>query len=98
MARFNITDGPSMWSLILALYDGNCAHRREVAFSIQDPQQEPEELSLPPISCVINGTEREDGSSDNWLFKGYYPGSAKTTPVHGFFSIKNRKGWIEISF
>ena len=35
-----------------------------------------------------------DNEKENWFFEGTYRGNAR--PVHGFFSTKVRKGWMEM--
>ncbi len=96
MARFNITNGPSKWDLMLALFDGDCHHKRMVRFSLKDLKRDPiKDPEIPDLSFVINTLEREDGSGENWNFEGYYPGSSQNGPCQGFFSIRTRTGWIE---
>ena len=86
MARFEIVNGPSKFDLMLALFDGNCDHRRIVDFTLLSPQKEHK-----TFSCIINDLKREDGSGESWLFAGYFG----VNPLHGYFSTKHRKGWIK---
>ena len=85
--RYDITDGPSKMDFMLSLFDGDTQHRRPVVFTLRG-----EGLT----SFIIDGVEREDGSGENWIFKGsYYLGSISRILAHGFFSTRMRKGWIE---
>lgn len=89
--RFEIVDGPSKWDLMLALFDRECCPSRMVTFSIRGPQMD---LGKHPIfseSFEINEVSQEDGSGENWLFKG----SCFSKHAHGFFSTRTRKGWLE---
>lgn len=95
MAHFNITDGPSKFDLMVALFDGDCRHRRMVRFSLEDPEASPKYGDIPDHEFVINGFTREDGSGESWNFTGYYPGSSQGAPCKGTFSTQIRKGWIE---
>ena len=94
--RFNITDGPSKWDLILSIFDGDSSNRRKATFSIEEPEAHEKYPRLPDLDFVINGATREDGSGENWLIQGYYPGANDpTVPMNGFYSTKNRRGWLE---
>lgn len=90
--RDNIVNGPSKFDLMLTLFDGDSSHRRTVAFLLENPETEPWCGSL---NFVINKVEREDGSGENWLFRGYSSDTDKNLPVKGLFSTRTRKGWIE---
>lgn len=96
MARYDITNGPSKWDLILALFDGDYHHRREISFSFQGISERV--VAEFTLQFLINELQREDGSGENWNFRGYgatvpaFPDD----PCYGFFSTKTRKGWIEM--
>ncbi|MCX6720423.1 MAG: hypothetical protein NTW11_01305 [Candidatus Staskawiczbacteria bacterium] len=104
MARFTITNGPSKWEFILAIFDGDSRARRAVTFVLNDPRRELSEdygevvlddANPPYLTFVINGAERVDGSDDNWHFKGFYPHATGHIFARGTFSTKDRKGWVE---
>ncbi len=88
MARYEIEDGPSKWDLILAIFDGDSNHRREVTFSIECP-------GFNERGFTLNGASREDGSGDNWIIHGYCSAETKGGKMSGFYSTKTRKGWLE---
>lgn len=96
--RWDITDGPSKWDLMLALFDGDAQHRRWHVFTVSDPQASPrEKTSNLGMPILVNGLAREDGSGENWLFNGEWDdGTIAQNKVRGFFSTKTRKGWIEL--
>lgn len=90
--RFNIVNGPSKFSLMVALFDATSANQRYVSFTILANS-----LTKMTISVSLNSATREDGSGQNWLFAGYLSiANHDNKSVKGYFSIKNRKGWIEI--
>lgn len=98
MALFNITDGPSRWDFMLAIFDGDYLHRREVSFSIEDPKRKPENQHISSSLFIIDEVGRQGESDEKWLFNGlgYYPGTdSDRRIVHGFFSTHTRKGWVE---
>ncbi len=91
--RFTILNGPSKFDLMLALFDGDSINPRHVSFTVLDNS-----LAKMGISVALNSLAREDGSSQNWLFTGYlWTTDHDNRSVKGYLSIKNRKGWIEIS-
>lgn len=95
MARLNITDGPSKWDLILAIFEGDSLHRREVTFTLEDRgTTDPNIQWFDQRSFMLNGASREDGSGNNWLIHGYFLG-ATTVHAHGFYSTRTRDGWLE---
>lgn len=92
MARYDITNGPSKWDLILALSDGDYHHRREISFSLQGISERV--VAGFTLQFLINELQREDRSGENWNFRGTVP-AFPDDPCHGFFSTKTRKGWIK---
>lgn len=49
------------------------------------------------ITILINSVEREDGSGEEWSFKGYQrmsSGDSRSGEVRGHYSTKSRSGWI----
>ncbi|MDO8559421.1 MAG: hypothetical protein Q7S23_00075 [bacterium] len=90
-----IVDGPSKWDLMLSLFDGDCDHRRPVAFKVR--RANGFEYS---VAVTINEVGREDGSGENWNIHGYLnsdpTGMFKAgVPVRCFFTTKRRTGWLK---
>lgn len=85
MANLIITHGPSKWDLMLGLFDGDSQHRRTIEFSIND--------TGPSVKMKLMSLMREDGSGELWIFTGYAFG--ETSPVKGFYSTRDRTGFIE---
>ena len=86
--RLPITAGPSKWDWTLSLMDGNSDHRRSISFEVGE-----EKISL---QTFINMIAREDNSGGNWLFEGCSMVAGERTEVRGYYSTKNRTGWIEL--
>lgn len=66
--QFQISNAPSKFDLMVSLMDnatGGMLHRRLVDFTVQDG------TSTLTLKVFINGLEREDGSGENWNFKGH---------------------------
>jgi len=93
--RLTITNGPSKWDLMLALFDGDVRHRRTVTFSLEDPAPQCDHPGIPDLDFVINGIQREDVSGELWLLEGYYPGFNRNRPMRGCFNTQTRRGWLE---
>jgi hypothetical protein len=91
MARLEITDGPSKFDLMIALFDGKSHDRRTVKFVFHNP---PADFSTWH-NFVVNMLERKNGQLDDWLFAGYFSDALRPTYMQGFFSTKTRKGWME---
>jgi hypothetical protein len=92
--RRNITNGPSMLDLMLALFDGDSQHRRPLHFTLvfADEHTASESQSEP---IVINSVSREDGSGKNWLIQGWTITVDGPRSVDGFYNTEKRRGWIE---
>lgn len=99
VTQYQITDGPSKWDLMLALFDGDSASRHRVRFSneLVDPR-------YPAVVYVcIDELSREDGSGECWNFKGRaYQGVNEwkhltNCKVGGFFTTRQRGGHISVS-
>lgn len=100
--RLPITAGPSKWDWALSLMDGNSDHRRSISFEVSKTESA---LSLMPamqkqgthtVHVFINMIAREDNSGGSWLFEGCTVVAGDRTEVHGYYSTKNRTGWIEL--
>ncbi len=86
-----ITDGPSKFDLMLALFDR--AHGpRPVVFYVKQPDQ-------PLIMVIIHELGLEDGSGASWLFKGSTTdsvgGRLPSQRVSGYFRTDKRTGYIK---
>lgn len=96
--RSDITQGPSKFELMMALFDRKVVNTRGVEFKLKGENN---------ISAhvIINGVEVEDGSGESWIFKGYVKGMSpalqsgdRSTPstCYGWYRTDTRKGWIEL--
>ncbi len=100
MARFNIVNGPSMWKLMLSLFDGDSRERRWVRFSLEDPKIK---LNVGPsvdLDVLVDGVDREGIDGESWSFEGSgsyvdLNGRIVRLSCKGFFSTQTRKGWVE---
>lgn len=101
---YNIVNGPSKYDFMLALFDSDSRHRRQIMFEL-DRAGIAEVITLlahlarcphhtPPV--FINGVSRESGDGENWNFSGWSEESlVGSWNVRGYYSTKTRKGWIE---
>lgn len=102
--HYGIEGGPSKFDLMVADYDNSNDHPRFITFGIANSVEIRENdkavgyLEPQPCNVMIYGTEREDGSGERRLFKGYTAEGGcfkKGIRVHGYYDIKRRTGWIE---
>ena len=84
-----IVNGPSNMDLMLGLFDNTDKNRRFVRFYIEDSRPG----VRPYIAVSISMLERESGSGDCWNFKGLNKANEN---VGGFYSVKTRKGSLEV--
>jgi hypothetical protein len=86
--KCEITDGPSAGELLLKWgikqEDGK---RFSFSFRFIGDKGEVE------IPIVINSLEWEDGSGENWNFRGYSPEYSYIS-ISGFFNTKRRHGYM----
>ncbi len=93
MHQLEITDGPSKFDLMLALFDGNCEHRREVVFNLRAGKST-STLAVIDSVVVIDSVTREDGSGESWNFEGRVVDFVGNPKIIGYFSTRTRKGWV----
>jgi len=92
----SIINGPSKFDLTISNFHGDNYNRVVVKFQLAKG-------SGAWLDVVIDGNDREDGSGENWLFRGFVvvgkekDGLIKLGPrFNAFYSLKNRSGWIRI--
>lgn len=104
--RVNIVDGPSKYDLSVALFHGGSSERHKVVFRLKRTDEPVPWVGLasgkpavPAAVCTINAAEREDGSGENWNFRGYLQGhpSRISSRVSGYYNTQHRTGWIEFT-
>lgn len=92
--RYEVVAGPSLMDLSIALFDRENPRRR-VMMSVKIPELE----TVDVVPIIVNALEREDGSGDNWNFRGYMPprrNGDRSTKIKGFFCVKTRKGYLDV--
>lgn len=90
--RFNITDGPSKWDLMLALFDGDGPHRRPCKFSFRESENRQEITSLLQIEDV----RRDGGDGELWIMTGFtVDPDVPNQSFYANFSTRDRKGWVQ---
>lgn len=52
-------------------------------------------MEFPTPTIHISEVGKEDGSGERWLFKGSCRTNTGHAKVNGYFSTKDRTGWIE---
>lgn len=80
--RKTITQGPSKFDLMVALFDQG----RTVEFSFDYVKTE----------VLINSVEKEDGSCDKFLISGYISTEHYCWQWHGYYDLQRRGGWIDL--
>lgn len=99
--RHTITGGPSKFDLMTSQYLGDWKHRQSVVFTLVNSHTISNEDRYFVIGSseeryfVINGAEREDGTGESWLIKGWSADTAQGIKFIGCYSTQTRKGWIE---
>ncbi|MFA5010101.1 MAG: hypothetical protein WC553_02640 [Patescibacteria group bacterium] len=87
-ARTQLKRGPSVGDMMLALFAPCGQYARPVNFYGDDGQH---------FIVEILGMAKEDGSGNNWLFKGMAgPADQTREDCHGYFNTQHRTGWIEL--
>lgn len=95
--QFEISNGPGKWDLMVSLADNTFENPRYALFAVDvpadatNPRNAP--LCMTEVLVCLNALEREDGSGNNWLFKGFNPKSGQK--IEGYFNLQTRKGWIK---
>ncbi len=90
--RFSITNGPSKFDLMVALFDKN----RGVEFTVKF------DGFTNRFDFTITGVRIEDGSRESWLIEGLYTEIEKPRGrevnwkgFRGYYDTRRRTGWIE---
>lgn len=89
--QWKITNAPSKWELMLALFDSSNSRPRTVDFLVEceDGHSVYERVS-------INRVSKEDGSGESWCFEGIAIMDGKhSCGVKGWFRTSDRHGWIQ---
>lgn len=94
-AQFQITEGPSKFDLMIALFKKDEA----VRFSVT-PDPLTGTKSPVILTVQINGITVEDGSHESWLMQGMWKLSwdlnlLNWTNFHGYYDSRTRKGWLK---
>ena len=97
MARFKITDGPSKFDLMVALFHKAISNPTTVQFTFHEEVIFSGSPTPFTWNIIIDSVGREDGSGESWLFTGSYRDvvAGMTRNLRGFFSTRNRRGWAE---
>jgi len=92
--RFEITDGPGKWDLMLGLFDGTCTNPRRVAFTLWSNLLEKGFY----LRLLLSGVSREDGSGESWIVTGYVNDNSGISgrAIKGYYSTRTRKGHLDI--
>jgi len=93
--RFIISEGPSKFDLMTALFKGDV-----VRFTIKSRESK---TFTTELLCKINSISCEDGSRESWIISGYVPGpkdgflqnKLAWKEFGGYFETRKRCGWIE---
>ena len=90
--RHQIVNGPSWGDMMFSQWHGNSKGRHSVQFRVDWGERIPTVSGNTDLfAVIINGADREDGSGESWIFRGY----AGRDKVSGYYSTRTRKGWIE---
>ena len=94
--EFIINGGPSKLDLMLALFDGDCSHRRLIKLSLV-----PMHSSNPCIQeheFILNIVERKDGSGERWMLSGVCtsPAGSKNRHMSAYYCTSDRHGMFKL--
>lgn len=87
-----ITNGPSKFNLMLALFDIVNGKQREVSFMVNSKHSRDEQYIVQ-----INSVGAEDGSRESWIIEGW----VKNVPHHSphfkmYYRTDNREGHLTL--
>jgi len=94
MTPFMIANGPSKYDLSVALFDGDSNQRKKVTFSGRFDGNGKNPTII--LIGIIQQVGREDGSGDSWLIQFYTKIDNTSVLLKGYYSTKNRSGWLTI--
>lgn len=98
MARHIIKKGPSKFEMMVGHYHGDSRHQQTVDFIvIPDGHTKSTKLSV-----IINSAEREDGSGESWMIRGYIAQAFFSSSVdyrvernfEAYYRTDKREGWF----
>ena len=96
-SQFEISNGPGKWDLALSLFDNTFGNPRYAHFTVNVPVDTTNPLNAPvcltDVLVCLNVLEREDGSGERWILKGFNPQNGQQ--IEGYFNLQNRKGWMK---
>ncbi len=92
--QLTIVNGPSRWDFAISLFEGEASRQKELKFTLEDRTRTNRPVNI--VRVRLTGVEREDGSGDKWLFKGYYRLGAVSSKLHGYFDLERRLGWATL--
>ncbi len=85
----NISNGPSKYDLMIALFEPRGANTRTVEIMMEDGS-----LHVASVSKV----EIEDGSGEKFMIVGYVWGDDNSRrPYYGYFQTNKRTGWLKFT-
>lgn len=89
--QYMISKGPDKARLIVSQWHGDRTERIPVKFKVF------KDGGSCWVDLIVNGADREDGSGENWLLKGYVlqSGGSFGQRFEAFFSIGTRGGWMK---
>lgn len=92
--QFFIKNGPSKFDLMVSLLDGDSTSRKTVEIEYGNRPESPIQIKRK-INIRIDSLEREDGSGENWIFKGYQVTEIEgLRRVEGYYALRTRTGHI----
>lgn len=109
---FNVTKGPSKADLQTALFHGATEQQIRITFMLKATEETvakrhlSDDLRLATrfVEARLLGVEREDGSGESWILKGYLtfkggqPDKDQTVAFTGYYTSKHRTGYFTATF
>lgn len=91
--EFNVTDGPSKFDLMAALFASTGRNTITVKFTIQQRIPGTAKASGAPQAIEVNigSVEREDGSGQSWIVGGM---ANEGRRFACYFDSRTRSGWL----
>lgn len=95
--QFRITNGPSKFDLMVALFVGAAKRRHHLTFTVGDNtlMDMARNIVRGTVEVVINEVSREDDSGESWCLNGYVPvAHSGLEQIRLYFHTTTRKGWL----
>jgi len=98
--QFIVLQGPSKFDLMTAVFVGQSDAQIRVKFGVQPYGDKKSTFPNHMTVCEarILGVEREDGSGERWIVKGYLYFKNDSAAFSGYYTTQDRTGHFNVIF